>query len=171
MDVLKPPEALKIEGNLSENWKKWLQRFEFYLTATGISAKEDKIKTSTFLHVIGPDALEIYNTFKFDNPDDNLKLEVVQEKFRAYCNPRKNVTYERHVFFTRNQSANETIDQYVTDLRNKASRCEFGDLCDSLIKDRLICGITDGTVRERLLRDSALTLTKAIDYCRASEVS
>ena len=73
-DVLKSPEALEIEGNLSKNWKKWLQRFEFYLTATGISAKEDKIKTSAFLHVIGPDALKIYNTFKFDNPDDNLKL-------------------------------------------------------------------------------------------------
>ena len=162
---------MEIEGNISKNWKKWLQRFEFYLTATGISAKEDKIKTSAFLLVIGPDALEIYNTFKFDNPDDNLKLEAVQEKLRAYCNPRKHVTYERHVFFTINQNTNETIDQYLKDLRNKASTCEFGDLCDSLIKDRLICGITDGTVRERLLRDSALTLTKSIDYCRASEVS
>ena len=52
MEALKPREPLRIEGNLSENWKKWWQRFEFYLTATGISEK-DKIKTSTFLQSAG----------------------------------------------------------------------------------------------------------------------
>ena len=87
----------------------------------------------------------------------------MQDKFKNYCNPRKNLTYDRHVFFTRNQNRNETIDQYVTDLRNKASTCDFGHLCDSLIKDRLICGVTDEAVRERLLRDADLTLAKAID--------
>ena len=151
--------------------KKWWQRFEFYLTATGISEKDNKIKTSTFLHVIGQEALDIYNTFKFETAGDELKLDKVQEKFKNYCNPRKNLTYERHVFFTRNQNRNETIDQYVTDLRNKASTCDFGDLCDSLIKDRLICGVADEAFRERLLRDADLTLAKAIDICRASEVS
>ncbi|MEW8487274.1 MAG: hypothetical protein AB2705_19015, partial [Candidatus Thiodiazotropha sp.] len=70
--------------------------------------KRTKLKLRNFCMLL--DALEIYNTFKFDNPDDNLKLEVVQEKFRSYCNPRKNVTYERHVFFTRNQNTNETIN-------------------------------------------------------------
>ena len=168
MEALKPPEPLRIEGNLSENWKKCWQCFEFYLTATGISEKDNKIKTSTFLHVIGQEALDIYNTFKFETAGDELKLDKVQEKFKNYCNPRKILTYERHVFFTRNQNRNETIDQYVTDLRNKASTYDFGDLCDSLIKDRLICGVADEDVRERLLRDADLTLAKAIDICRAS---
>ena len=46
------------------------------------------------------------------------------------------------IFNTRNQQIGETIDQYVTDLRNKANTCEYGNLTDSLIKDRLVCGIT-----------------------------
>ena len=108
---------------------------------------------------------------KFETDGDELKLDKVKEKCKNYCNPRQNLTYERHDFFTRNQNRNETIDQYVTDLRNKASTCYFGDLCDSLIKDRLICGVTDEALRERLLRDADLTLAKAIDICRASEVS
>ena len=99
MEALKPPEPLRIDGNLSENWKKWWQRFEFYLTATGISEKDNKIKTSTFLHVVGQEALEIYNTFKFETAGDELKLDKVQGKFHAYCNPRKNLGEELYKCF------------------------------------------------------------------------
>ena len=63
----------------------------------------------------------------------------------------------------------ETIDQYVTELRTKARTCEFGDLTDSLIRDRFICGIPDNGLRERLLRTQDLTLDKAISICRAAE--
>ena len=31
------------------------------------------------------------------------------------------------------QEAAEGINQYVTELRTKASTCEFGELCESLI--------------------------------------
>jgi hypothetical protein len=34
------------------------------MSATGLSEKEDEVKTNTLLHVIGPDAIEIFNTFQ-----------------------------------------------------------------------------------------------------------
>ena len=49
--------------------------------------------------------------------------------------------------------------------------CEFELLKDSLIKDRIVCGITSDQVRARLLRESDLTLTKAVDICRAAEAT
>ena len=57
--------------------------------------------------------------------------------------PKRNLTYERHSFFTRSQESGETIDQFVTGLRTLAKTCEFDVLCESLIKDRLVCGISD----------------------------
>ena len=32
-----------------------------------------------------------------------MKLDKIMEKFKAYCNPRKNLTYERHIFNTKKQ--------------------------------------------------------------------
>ena len=86
----------------------------------------------TLLHVIGEDAFEIYNTFTWEE-SNAMKGDKILEKFSIYCRPRKNITYERHVFNTRNQIAGEVIDQYLTDLRTKAKTCEFGTLCDGLI--------------------------------------
>ena len=141
---MKPPQVLNLEGNLAENWRKWEQRFNLYLVASGTGDKTAKVQASTLLHVIGPNALDIYNTFAWDAEGDEMKVDKIIEKFKAYCNPRKNITYERHVFNTRNQKAEESIDQYVTDLRTKAKTCEFGTLCESLIRDRVVCGIMDG---------------------------
>ena len=81
------------------------------------------------------------------------------------------MTWERDVFNTRSQSASETIEEYVTALKLLSKTCEFGDLADSLVKDRLVCGIRDDQIRARLLREPALTLQKAVDIGRASEAS
>ena len=53
----------------------------------------------------------------------------------------------------------------------KASSCEFGILCDSLIRDRIVCGICDDRTQSRLLKEADLTLEKAVDMCRADEIT
>ena len=175
MEQFKPPECLSLEGNVAENWRKWRQRFQIYLEATEADAEDEKRQCSIFLYVIGEEALEVFNTFTFDRDADPSesrdKLSTLYDKFQKYCDPRKNITFERHKFFTRSQKPDETIDQYVTDLKLKSRTCEFGELRDSLIKDRVVCGICSDQVRERLLRDPELTLQKAIDTCRAAEVT
>lgn len=171
MDKLNHPEPLSLHGNLSENWRRWKQRFQLYLTASGTSEKDESVQSATLLHVAGEDALEVYNTFTWDNADDQNKINKIYEKFEAYCNPRKNVTYERHIFNTRNQQPDETIDHYVTDLKLKAKSCEFGTLTESLIKDRIVCGIIDDQTRSRLLREVDLTLPRALEICRTNEAT
>ncbi|KAK3093011.1 hypothetical protein FSP39_010012 [Pinctada imbricata] len=172
---LTPPGQLSLSGNLKENFRRFKQQFEIYLSATGLKSQSDDIKTNTLLHVIGPDAIEIFNTFSWteegDSAGDNKKVDKVLAKFEKYCNPRKNVAYERHVFNTRTQGPSENIDAFVTDLRILAKSCEFGDLHDTLIRDRIVCGTNSDVVRGRLLRESDLTLQKAIDVCRSAESS
>ena len=119
----------------------------------------------------GEDALEIYNTFTRAEEGDDKKTDKIMDKLAAYCNPRKNINRERHVFSTRNQQSDEPIDQYVTDLRIKAKSCEFSTLTDTLIKDCIVCGTNDGRTCSRLLKESDLTLHKALDICCTNEAT
>ena len=79
--------------------------------------------------------------------------------------------YERYVFFSRNQENGESIDHYVTVLKTMSNICEFGDLKESLIRDRVVFGIQDNSVEERLLRDPDLTLQTAIEKVRSAELT
>jgi hypothetical protein len=78
---------------------------------------------------------------------------------------------ERHIFNTRKQGPSEKVDTFITDLRILAKSCEFENLHDSLIHDRIVCGVNSDTFRGRLLRESDLTLQRSIDICRAAEPS
>ena len=98
-------------------------------------------------------------------------MDEVLSKFKQYCNPRRNTVYERHRFWSRNQGEGETIDQWVTDRKTKASACEFGEQRDLLIRDKVVFGILDERVNERLLRKPKLDLVKALDLCRAAEAT
>ena len=49
--------------------------------------------------------------------------------------------------------------------------CYFGDLRDSLIRDRIIGGVLSHELRGELLKKPDLTLQKAQDYCRTFEAS
>ena len=68
-------------------------------------------------------------------------------------------------------SKGESIDQYATELRTLASTCEFQDLRDGLVRDRIVGGIRNAALRECLIRIADLSLEKALDICRAAEQS
>jgi len=46
-------------------------------------------------------------------------------------------------------------------LYNLASNCDYGEMQDQMIRDRLVVGIRDNSVSERLQMDPELTLEKA----------
>ena len=170
--LLNPPDHLQLSsGNVSQNWKRFKQKWRNYDLAIGIARKEDPIRVATFLTVIGDEALDVYNAFTWDSDEDKVKMDKVLEHFEQYCEPRKNTIYERYLFFSRGQESGEPIDKYATVLRNMADSCEFQDLKDSLIRDRIVFGIADNNVRERLLRVPDLTLNKALEIARAAEAT
>ena len=169
MSKLNPPKELRFDGNLSQNWERWKKEFQFYMTATESNDKDEDVKTSRLLTAIGERAREIYYTFTFADAADAMKLEPVIAKFDEYMNPKKNIPYLRYKFFSYNQIEGQSIDDYVTELKLKSSHCEFGTLKASLIRDRIVAGVKEKKVQERLLREPELTLEKAIDICRAAD--
>ena len=54
MEQLQQPGPLSLQGNLSENWRRWKQQFTIYVTATGKTSASDEVKFAIFLHLVGP---------------------------------------------------------------------------------------------------------------------
>ena len=65
MDQFKPPGTLSFDSNVAENYCRWLQMFEIYAVATGLTSKGQKVQCAAFLHVAGEEAIKVFNTFTF----------------------------------------------------------------------------------------------------------
>ena len=114
VSTMKTPPPLSFDGNIKENWKKWKQRFDLYMEATALDTKPETRRIAVFLHTIGEEALEKYNTFNL-SADDKKKFDAVAAAFENYCTPKANETVERHVFFTPVQQSGENFTNYLTD--------------------------------------------------------
>ena len=51
--------------------------------------------------------------------------------------------FERYKFWECKQQEGETIDQFITELKTRAKSCEFGEQTESMIRDRLVFGVSD----------------------------
>ena len=76
-----------------------------------------------------------------------------------------------YVFNSCIQTPEETVDGYVNRLRKLASSCQFGKLTHEMIRDRLVIGIQDTGTKARLLRKKDLSLDKALDMSKSSEIT
>ncbi|KAB0799250.1 hypothetical protein PPYR_07130 [Photinus pyralis] len=167
--LFKPPDALNIQGNLADNWKKFEQRFDLFMTATDLDSKDQKKQIAVFLSLVGEDGLDIYNSFTLTAAEKE-SLKEIKKKFADHCAPQKNVIYERFVFNSLVQKEGQTFDSFVTDLKIAVKTTEYADPLD-MVRDRIVMGIFDKATQERLLREKDLTLEKAVNFCRAIEVS
>ena len=118
-------------------WKKWKRAFDFFVfgkSITDVAQKEALLR-----HCGGMGMQDIYYTFPETEPEeDKDEFTVAVRLLDQYFLPQINVPYERHLLRNTNQMSSETIDQYVTRLRQRAEYCEFGTNVDEQIRDQVI---------------------------------
>ena len=122
---------------------------------------------------MGMDFVKVMKSLTTQTASDKKDPEKILSALSDHLMP-KNVTllFERVKFGFANQSENESIDQYVERLRQLAELSEFDNLCDSLIRDRLVIGTRDSSTLDLLLRERPVPgLAGCIEALQASELS
>ena len=145
---------------------------QVYLNAV-VKQKTEEENYSVFLFIIGEKGREIFNTWTYEKKldqnnqptdENDITINLLMEKFEAYCLPKKNLVTERRKSFTRTQQPEKAIDGYIRELRNLSSTCEFQNIRDGLILCKWVDGIESNQVKDALLRKgSNLNLQKAIE--------
>ena len=104
------------------------------------------------------------------DPEDTDTVNEIITKMFEHILGQTNETFERYKFNAREQMCEEAIDAYVAALKMLQKTCNFCDcLKDSLLRDRIVFGVRDNGVRERLLQERRLDLSRCIDICRTHE--
>ena len=132
----------------------------------------EAVQVATLLSVVGAEARKVFATFTgWASDTDQNKIQPVLQKFAAYCQPLKNVRFERYKFYSRMQESGESYDHYQTALRQLVERCEFESITpNQILRDiKLVFGIRNSKVHERLLCEKNLSLEKTDEICRSHE--
>lgn len=140
------------------------------MLATGKNNKESPVKVAILLNIIGEEGLEIFNNFTISE-EDKKKYEKVIEEFEKYLKPTVNEVYERFVFYRRNQHENESVEHFVKELKTLAKTCGFGDQTETMVRDRIVLGVRDKELQEKMLSIKDLDMNKAIKMAKGREIT
>ena len=125
--------------------------------ASGLSKEDEERQVSTLLYCLGKEADDVLTSMNI-SMESRKKYNDVLAKFDAHFKVRKNIIFERARFNRRTQEEDESVKQFITSLYSLADNCEYCDMKEELIRDRLVVGIKDIALSERLHIDEALTL-------------
>ena len=151
-----------------EGWQNYVERLEFFFQANSIT--DGAKKRAILLSSCGP---EPYNLFRGlcapGKPADKSFQELV-DLMQAHQHPKPNPIAERFMFNTRDRLPEESVSVYMASLRRLTEHCGYGEQIDSMLRDRLVCGINNERIQQRLLSEGeSLTLARAIEISQAME--
>lgn len=162
-----PPDSFDFSN--SANWPKWIRRFERFRIASGLIDKPDEYQVNSLLYTLGDTADDILSVLPLSEADKK-NFDKVKSAFETHFVGTHNVIYERAKFNLRMQEQGESAESFITSVHTLAENCKFGALRDELIRDRIVVGIRDKKLSERLQLDSTLTLKSAITTVRQNEM-
>ena len=151
----------------ADAWPKWLRRFDRYRVASGLDNKPRTEQVSTLLYAMGDSADDILQTLRLD--EGTVSYEEIKKSLNDYFAERRNTIVERARFNKRSQKPGESTDAFIQDLYRLADNCDYGTLKDDLIRDRIVVGVLDDSLSDRLQSKAHLTLAQAVQMSRQAE--
>ena len=144
---LLPPQPFRFDT--PDKWPRLRHRFEQFCVVSGLSKENQEKQVNMLLYCLGEEADDVLISTNISE-ESRKNYDDVHAKFDAHFKVCKNVIFERAWFNRRTQKDNESVDQFITSLYSLAENYEFGPMNDKLIRDRLVVGIKDITLSERL---------------------
>ncbi|KAL7374026.1 hypothetical protein ABVT39_020482 [Epinephelus coioides] len=161
-----PPGNFTFEEPSS--WPQRIRQFERYRLASGLDGKAEDYQVNSFLYVMGDKSNDILSTLPLTDQQKAV-YEYVRKAFDEHFVGKHNVIYECAKFNSRQQQQGESAENFITDVHKLAEHCRFGTLKEEMIRDRIVVGIRDSRLSERLQLDPDLTLAKTITQVRQQE--
>ena len=137
--------------------------------ASELNKRDEESQVNTLVYSMGDEADDILQSFDLSETD-RKKYKNVKDKFEGHFAIKRNILFEKAQFNMRVQQEGESVDSFITDLYTLAEFCVFGKLHDELVRDKIVVGIRDKNLSERMQLESNLTLSKAINTVRQKEV-
>ena len=155
----------------NEKISAYLERVDLFFDAYDVA---DPKKVSILLNNIGVKTYGLLRSLTAPRAPKEKTLAELTTLLQSHYEPTPIVIAERYRFHRRDQTAEESVADYVAELRRQATHCKFEDTTEFLeesLRDRFVCGLRAESTRKRLLTEDKLTFKKAVELAQSLETA
>ena len=131
-----------------EDFENYAKRLNVWFTVNKIKSDD---KVSVFLALVGAKAFG--NLISMSVPDDpsTKTLAVLTEMLENFYKSQRNEITERMKFRESKQKENETVSEFIVDLKRLSIRCGYDETLSENLRDTFTAGLRDFNTRKKLL--------------------
>ncbi|UYV69921.1 hypothetical protein LAZ67_7001208 [Cordylochernes scorpioides] len=122
----------------------FVQRFEAAFEANGL---EEGKRIPIFVSLLDSEMLKLGNDLLFPSTMREQPYELLVQRIKLHLAPRKKVIPQRCRSLKRIQLGNESVSEYLRELRYLAMDCTFGEMLEVMLRDRFVAGIKSESFR------------------------
>ena len=152
-----------------EEWTQYVELLEHFFVANDIV--DAGKKRAVLLSVVGASTYALLrNLVSPAKPGEKSYSELVAV-LKEHYNPTPSETVQRSRFNSRYRKSGESVSTFVAELRALAEFCNFGDSLDDMIRDRIVCGIMNSKIQQKLLSEKPAMLKRAVEIAQGMETA
>lgn len=118
-------------------------------------------KKSLFITLSGPAVFEELKLLYPSTSISALNYTDIIKKLQDRFDKKEPDLIQRYKFYNRSQTQFETAENFVLEVKLQAEFCDFGEFKDIAIRDKLVMGVYDEALQQKLLGEENLTLATA----------
>lgn len=166
-----------------DSWIIYQEQLEQFFNINGIkkhatvasdnqSAGELDKRVSALLSLIGSDTYKILRDLCTPDLPSTKAYEDLCNLLKTHFSPTTCIFRERIEFYNAKQEEYENVNDWYAKIHNLSTNCEFGVQLQNILKDKFVCGLKQGKIRDRLCEEKpTTTLNKLLEIAQARESS
>ena len=152
----------------NESISAYLERVSLFFEVNGIAEER---QAAWLLNVMGAKTYSLVRALVAPDEPKSKSVEQLTQVLKQHYEPKRLVIARRFYFHRRDQATDESIAEYIAELRKLATPCEFRGYLNEALRDRFVCGLRSESTQRRLLSEMDLSLTKAISIAQSMEAA
>ena len=151
----------------TDNITEYIERVEQYFIANDVRIEIKQ--TAIFLTVIGNKTYSLLRNLLVRVSPAGKTVKTLSDTQIDHLKPQPIIIAERDKFYCRDKSENETITEYLAELRKLTLNYDFNNFLDQALIDSFVCGLQNNSIWWRLLAERKLTLKSVIELAKTME--
>lgn len=168
-----PGDSKNVVGNneayvLGEDYVEYMERMDALIELNGIETA-NMIKFC--IGFCGPELYKIIKPCIAPKTIKDVTYDAMKVKLKSYFDPLRNTIAERYKFHKRERRDDESISNFIVEIKALSQTCDFGDFLDGALRDKLVCGVNHERITAKLLSESDLSFENACKIAKGIEIT
>jgi len=153
----------------STSFTRYVERVKIYFRANEVLDADRQ--RDIFLTVVGSTCYDRLVDLLAPRSPSEVSLDESVDILTTHYDPKPSKRVQRFHFNNRVQKQDESISDYIAELRRLAQYCEYGTQLEDMLCDRLIVDVRNDDLRRKLMTQTDAGFQRALEIAIAHETA